>query len=361
MKVLFIGAATSNHTLRWVNALANNGHEVLLLTRGDQRANNQFSDKIKIVHLKHGGGLGYYLNVRQTRKIFKEFKPDIVNAHYLTGYGTMARLARLHPLVLSAWGSDVFSFPNSGFLNKRLLAKNVFYADAIASTSHAMADELKRVLPKYKKEITVTPFGIDVNKFKPIEVERNKNEIVIGLVKYLHPIYNIDLLINAFALLKKNYPNVLLHIYGDGPLRPEFDALCASLGITESVKFFGTIPNDQVPMAINGMDIFVNCSRQESFGVAVLEAMACEKPVVVTDTPGYKEIVTNEVDGIMLADREPETMAKALERLVNDASLRNEMGKKGRAKVLEKYSWSDNVSIMEELYKKTASNYGGKK
>lgn len=352
MKILFIGAANSNHTLRWVNALSNRGHEVLLLTRIDQKANDQFSKKVKIVYLKFKGGLGYYLNVPSVKKMFKEFSPDIVNVHYLTGYGTTARLARLKPLVLSAWGSDVFTFPHKSRFNKWLLKKNVFYADAVASTSIIMAKELKKVLPLYQKEIIVTPFGIDINKFVP--AKHTHNNIVIGIVKYLEPIYNIDLLINAFAILHKKHSNTVLHIYGDGPLESDLKSLCKTLGVENNVSFFGVIPNDTVPAAINNMDIFVNCSLQESFGVAVLEAMACEKPVVVTKTPGYCEIVDDGVDGIILKDREPQTMANAFEYLISNPRIMDSFGKKGREKVIKKYDWNKNVSTMEELYKKTA-------
>ena len=353
MRILFIGAATSNHTLRWVNALSERGHEVVLLTRKDQKANSQFSKKVQIKYLKYGGGLGYYLNINSAKKVFKEFKPDVINAHYLTGYGTTCRLAKLHPIVLSAWGSDVFFFPKKNAFNKNLFKKNVFYADRIASTSKIMADEIKKVLPDYKKDITVTPFGVDIKKFKPVKKEPRK-EIVIGIVKYFHPIYNIDLLIRSFALLCKDYNNLRLDIYGDGPLKDSLVSLSNELGVGNKVRFLGIIPNDEVPQAINEMDIFVNCSKNESFGVAVLEGMACEKPVVVTDTPGYKEIVTNEYDGIILENREPETMAKALKRLIDDPELREKMGKNGRKTVVEKYDWDANVSIMERLYESIA-------
>ncbi|MCR4660466.1 MAG: glycosyltransferase family 4 protein [Clostridia bacterium] len=351
MKILFIGAGTSNHTLRWVNSLVERGHDVLLLTRKDQPINNQYSNKVKVVLLHHCGGLGYYFNVRQVRKIFKQFKPDIVNAHYLTGYGTTARLAKLKPLVLSAWGSDVFDFPNKSRINKWLLKKNVFYADAIASTSFTMANELKKLFPNYKKSITVTPFGIDIEKFTPYPKIDN-NSIIIGIVKYLKPIYNIDLLIDAFTIIHKKFNNTKLEIYGDGPLKNELIEQCKRNGILDCVNFHGLIPNDSVPKVINCMDIFVNCSLQESFGVAVLEAMACEKPVVVTTTPGYCEIVEDGIDGIILKDRNPQTMATAFEKLIVNPDLRLEYGKNGRKKVCEKYVWNDNVLTMIDLYKR---------
>lgn len=357
MRIMILGAAVSNHTIRWANSLAERNHEVYLVCRGDQRArkeNTNIHNSVKIYYLRYGGGMGYYLNVPEFKRLFKSIQPDVVNAHYATGYAALARLAKAKPLIISFWGSDIFDFPFRNSYNKRLLWHNIQYADGIASTSLAMANKIREVYPSLQKEICVTPFGVNTDLFKPVFRSDNPRPI-IGIVKYLEPIYDIPLLLNAFAIIKNKFnPHPLLHIYGGGSLLGDLKKLCDELNITEDVTFFGTIPNAEIARAINSMDVFVNCSKTESFGVALVEAMACAVPVVATDTEGFREVVEDGVTGVILKDRKPETMANEIIKLLNDKEKSKEYGNNGRKRVLELYDWNNNVIVMEELYRKVS-------
>ena len=149
MRVLFIANAKSIHTVRWVNELTNKGLEVhLVFNHNDNPYKNTISKDVILHRLKYGGTKGYYLNSRRLRKLFKEVKPDIVNAHYASGYGTLVRLSKINPLVLSVWGSDVYDFPYESKVKRRIINKNLNYADKIASTSNVMASQTKKVMQK---------------------------------------------------------------------------------------------------------------------------------------------------------------------------------------------------------------------
>ena len=112
MKIMFVSAANSTHTVRWVNALAERGHEVYLVSnRGHEPKEDALNSRVKLYLMKHSGGKGYYLNAGELRKIAKRINPDVINVHYASGYGTLARKARLPKYILSVWGSDVYDFP----------------------------------------------------------------------------------------------------------------------------------------------------------------------------------------------------------------------------------------------------------
>lgn len=351
MKILFFGAINSTHSAKWVNSLTELGHQVMFVCSKTNEKQVDFSEKVIIHVLKYPGKLGYYLNVPEVKKIFREYKPDVVNVHYASGYGTLARLAKLRPLVLSCYGSDVFDYPFHNKFNMYNIRKNLKYADAIASTSHVMADKAKEILNDPNLKVTVTPFGVNIDKFKPMNVVHDKKYQIIGIVKYLEPIYDIPLLLKAFKIVcERAVVTPMLLIYGGGTLLPQLQMLAKKLGIEEYVSFKGTIPNNEVPEAINGMDVFVNCSIRESFGVALVETMACGIPVVATDTPGFREVVDNGKTGIILEDRQPETLARALLSLLNDEDLRKKYSAEGRKKVLQLYDWNKNLKLMEELY-----------
>lgn len=315
----------------------------------------EFDSRVKTHMLKYGGYKSYFLNVPELCKIYKEYQPDVVNVHYMSGYGLMATLAGARPLVLNCYGSDIFVAPKKSKIVRWIVKKLLNSADAVAATSKAMATEAKRIMENPEKEVTVTPFGVDVNLFKKDEQRIYSERPIIGIIKYLKPEYNIPLLIKAFAITKeKAKVKPLLHIYGSGPLKEEFVALCKELGIYDDVTFFETIPNQEVPKALNTMDIFVNSSNVESFGVNIVEAMACELPVVATPCPGPKEVIDNEVTGIVLKDWNHEELADELIKLVENPALREQYGKAGRVKVLREYDWSKNVETLINVYHQVA-------
>ena len=315
----------------------------------------EFDSRVKTHMLKYGGYKSYFLNVPELCKIYKEYQPDVVNVHYMSGYGLMATLAGARPLVLNCYGSDIFVAPKKSKIVRWIVKKLLNSADAVAATSKAMATEAKRIMENPEKEVTVTPFGVDVNLFKKDEQRIYSERPIIGIIKYLKPEYNIPLLIKAFAITKeKAKVKPLLHIYGSGPLKEDFVALCKELGIYDDVTFFETIPNQEVPKALNTRDIFVNSSNVESFGVNIVEAMACELPVVATPCPGPKEVIDNEVTGIVLKDWNHEELADELIKLVENPALREQYGKAGRVKVLREYDWSKNVETLINVYHQVA-------
>lgn len=361
MKVLFLSNAASIHTVRWVNALANRGYEIhLVFKKDDQPRDNEISNKVILHSLKYGGNKAYFTSAFELHKLYKKIKPDVVNAHYASGYGTLARIAKLKPLILSVWGSDVYDFPYQSKIKMNLIKKNLLYADKIASTSNCMADQVRKLLNSNSVDITVTPFGVDIEKFSRKNESQNKEKICIGNIKTLAPKYGITDLIKAVRILKDNLvkkglreisDNIVVQIYGDGMQREEILDLIKQLQLEDTVELKGRIPNHEVPAALEKMDIFCLTSVFESFGVSAVEAMALELPVVATDVDGFKEVVENDVTGIIVQRKNPAAIAKALEKLVLNKETRLEMGKNGRNRVIELYDWNRNVDTMLELYK----------
>lgn len=355
MRVLFLSAAVSIHTIKWVNALADRGNKVLLVSQPDQiDVNHSVSKKVKIQYLPYGGIKGYYLNALALRKITKKFKPDIINAHYASGYGTLARWARLPKVLLSVWGSDVYEFPYQSKLKMHIAKANINYAAKIASTSHCMARQTNKLMGR-DLHCAVTPFGVDINLFKKIEVLKDDSKVVFGIVKTLSPKYGIDDLIHAYEIFIKNNStaknNTELQIYGGGEQDAELRSLAAQTKL--NIKFMGKIKNTEVPKALNAMDIFCcsSSSSSESFGVAAVEAMACNLPVISTDVDGFMEVTVDGVTGYTVPRKNPNAMAEKMQLLYESPELREKFGSAGRKRVLELYQWDKNVDIMLDVYR----------
>lgn len=359
MRVLFLSAGNSTHTARWVNALAERGHEVFLVfNKGHEPQKDHINRNVRLIRLPFGGNKGYYLNAISLQKAVKKLRPDVINAHYASGYGTLARIAKLRPLLLSVWGSDVYEFPYENKLKKRILIKNIKHASRVMSTSQCMAEELKRVVADNNIQVDITPFGVDINTFDPDKYEdrESKETITIGNIKLIEPNYGIKELILIAESLQKELVNtksnkkLQVALYGDGSQRQELESLVREKNLQNMIKFYGRIENSRVPEALSKIDIFCALSKKESFGVAVVEAMSMKIPVVVSQAAGFKEVVEDSVTGFIV-DREDKRACKdILKRLIEDDNLRGEIGQNGRKRVIELYNWEENVSKMEKIY-----------
>ncbi len=360
-KVLLLADVNSTHTRKWALAIANEGFNVGLYSLSKLNT-NWFKDYASIeclsdssitdiAYRKDPGKLSYIKALPALKRAIKTFKPDVLHAHYATSYGMLGALSGFHPFVLSVWGSDIYEFPKKSFLHKYLVKRNLKKADRILSTSHSMAVETA----KYSKaNVDVTPFGIDINIFKPQEVKSvfDENDIVIGTVKALEPVYGIKYLIEAFDILHKKHSGLPLKllIVGTGSQEAELKQLCKIYGLGEDVKFTGWVNYDQVPIYHNMIDVYVALSESESFGVSVLEASACAKPVVVSNVSGFAEIVENGVTGIIVPVKNARVAASAIEKLINDRQYAKAMGEKGRERVERFYNWSSNINDIVKIY-----------
>lgn len=363
-KVLFLSAASNIHTIRWVNALSDFFEIHLVYCKGHDVGINKPAEGVVLHELKYSAPLGYYTNAKQLKTLFKQIEPEIVNVHYASGYGTLARCSKIKPVLLSVWGSDVYDFPNESKLKEKILQRNVKYANAIASTSYIMAEELKKHVQNCPP-IYITPFGVDIDKFKRFKQNNNDEEICIGNVKTLKPIYGIEYEILAIKRLreflkeegKENLAEkIRMRIYGDGEEKDNLLKLIEDNKLEKYVKLMGNIPNYEVPKVLNELDIFCVTSNKESFGVAVVEAMACGLPIVATDTDGFCEVMEDGVTGYVVERKNVEQIAMALKKLVLDEETRKNMGTKGRKRAEEKYNWIQNVDNMKEIYERIMNN-----
>lgn len=343
-----VAAASSVHVLRWANAFAARGIEVHLATQ--HAPVEGFDARVMLHRLPHLGGLGYLLNRPALARLIKRLAPDAVNAHYASGYGTLATVAMAPPLVLNVWGSDVYEFPDAGPAHRALLRRNLRAADAVVSTSAVMARRTALVCPGLGP-IAEVPFGVDLDRFRPAHAP--PAGLIIGTVKALAPKYGIDTLLRAFALLAQRRPDLgaRLRIVGGGPDARALKGLAAELGIAPAVDFTGAVPHVRVPEELRAMHVYAALSRthSESFGVAVIEASACALPVVVADVGGLPEVVEEAVTGFVIPPEDPAAAADALERLAAVPELRRRMGDAGRARVRAHYAWEMCVDRMLEV------------
>ncbi|SFQ36067.1 glycosyltransferase [Salibacterium halotolerans] len=358
MKICFLAGASSIHTVRWVNAMAERGHEVFLITMHPPEL-DKIDAAVKLYLLRFKSTIGYYINDYKVKRLLRRIKPDLVNTHYASGYGTISRFVHYYPTLLSVWGSDVYDFPYQSQTKKTILVKNLKAATQIASTSWAMKKQTETLLDP-ELPIEVTPFGIDTDVFKPAAEKANDNIVTIGTVKKLEEKYGGRYILYSAAQLierlKKDANDniadkIRVLIVGDGSQEQELKKLAQTLGIDNITSFTGAVPHYEVPNYLNELDIYCAPSTNESFGVAVIEASACGVPVIVSDVGGLPEVVQNGDTGYVIPSKDTQALAEKLELLTGNGELRKSLGENGRQHVVKYYNWEDNVTKMENVYK----------
>lgn len=294
----------------------------------------------------------YFLSIGRLRKIVKIVRPHILHAHWASSYGIPASLSGFHPLVVSVWGKDVYDFPEKTIVHKYLFKLVLRNSDMIMSTSNIMKEKISKYT---EKEIIVTPFGVDVNKFAPqTNKMSNPNLINIGIVKSLEEKYGIEYLLYSLKEILSQNPtyNIRLHIVGRGSLEKQLKTLSGKLSLSDYVVFHGFIEHENIPKILNKLDIavFPSIDDSESFGVACVEAMACGIPVIVSDVDGFKEVTLNKITGLVIPQKNVLALVKALILLIENPNYRKILGYNGRLHVIEKYNWHENFRIVVSVY-----------
>ena len=360
-KILLLADSNSSHIEKWAISLANKGYTIGLFSLNKSK-DRWYDNNKNIVLLFEPSDytdnsalkikLKYLLKLPLLLKKIKEFEPDILHAHYATSYGLLGSLSRFRPFILSVWGSDVFEFPRKSYFHKVLFKWNLKRTDKVLSTSHAMKKELSLYT---KANVEVTPFGVDTRIFHPHEVknEEEKQILYFGIIKSIEDKYGIGAIIKAIQILKCDLPDFKFRVLfvGNGGRIDFYKKLVIDLGLNDIIIFTGKVASAEIPFYHNMLDIFLNVSIvNESFGVSVIEAMACGKPVIVTNASGLTEIV-KENTGIVIKMNDANALANAIKKIIENPELRKNLGEEAMKHVKSNYELNDCVNLMENIYK----------
>lgn len=340
-KILILADANSNHTRKWALILHSKGNAIVIFSLYPILDSWNKENKITVISFFRNSTISrwkkplYLFAIFKINKIIYKEKPQIINAHYASSYGLLGALITKNNFYLNFWGSDVFIFPKRNVFNRLILKWIIKRSSKVFSSSLIMTQEISLYTSKSVETIN---FGIDTKIYQPnfnktIDVSKT---IKIGIIKSLEPIYRIDLAINALLLLQKSSLLQLeLHICGSGSLEHDLRLIA-----NESVFFKGKIEQNAIPTFLQSMDIFLNTTEFESFGVSTIEAMACGVPVVAHNTGGSSEIITHNETGILYAPNEVENVAKALLELIINPNNAKNMAKQARLCVQQNYELS---------------------
>jgi len=235
----------------------------------------------------------------------------------------------------------------------QLLVQNLLrignYDAVIVPTTH-----VARRLAEYGVEsdsINVVPNGVDAGRYDVSGVERDPHSLIT--VGRLSKRKGQATVLRAFERVQKEVPEAQLDVLGKGPARDDLESLAVELGVSDSVTFHGFVDFDRKVELMNKAGLFLFASRQEGFGLVLLEAMAAGLPIVATRLPVYEDFFECGSNDYLLNTRDSQDYAKTVLKLMESPDRMAEVGLRNRQRSSE-FSWDSTISHTEDVLKTVA-------
>lgn len=296
-------------------------------------------------------------------------KTDIIHAHsygyFQTNAGAFVKKIRDLPLVItphfhpewSMWGGKKRKKLRN--IYDKLFARSVLEATDIVICHSENEKGLMAGQHVPSDKIRIIPAGVDFNRFsvKPSPERFKENfgisDKIVLFVGRLASNKGLSLLLDAALQVISQFNDVTFVLIGeDEGERKMLEKRAEKLGIQEKIIFTGHITDDELLLsAYSACEVFVLPSEYEAFGLVLLEAMSCEKPCIATNVGGMPEVVENGRTGLLVEYGKPDVLANAIIQLLGDGEQRRDMGRAGRERVIENFTWPKIVDKIEEVYK----------
>jgi glycosyltransferase involved in cell wall biosynthesis len=302
------------------------------------------------------------LSLLELLRILRREKPQVVNLHYVAENAFFVLAAQLlfdFGLVVTLHGSDIECYGQRSRLARRLTQATLSRADRVLSNSAHVLAQAERIVPGVKDKSAVVGNGVHPDEFAATETYPWDKPYILSVGSFSHN-KGFDILVRAFAQVRDRCPGVDLIMAGDGHERQACQQLAVQLELNGAVTFLGRVDHSQVPSLLNGCEMLVLSSRNEAFGIVVLEAMAAGKPVVATRVGGVPEAVTHMENGLLVEPESPSALAEGICTLLGDPALSRRLGACAYQAVRQDYTWPKIVEKYFRAYQEAARlNDGG--
>ena len=332
----FGGVGVHIHTLS--KELIRQGHEVYVITYPHSDLKN--IDGIHVIgtsglNIPGIRGLMFKRNARKAlENLVKEVDIDIIHGHYLFPAGAAAcEVGSKHNIktYVTAHGSDMFEMYKKQSFMRPFIKKVLKKSDVVFAVSNALKQEiLSTNVSGIKAKTRLYWNSVDINKFSKDNKNllENHGKPIVLFVGNIIKRKNVNLILEAKKQSDVDYEVVIV---GDGPLLNDLKNKVEKENIPD-VRFLGS--RKDVENIIPGCDVLVLPSFSESFGLVLIEALACEKPVIGSNVGGISEIITDDV-GLLIDPNDSSTLASAIDKIIGDDEFRQNLASNARKRAID--------------------------
>ena len=313
MKIAVCGISPKSfHYRTYVNLLADQGHDVTVITNADT-----FDAPVKVIDFTRPTRFSRYAPPRmgwlprawQLRRALHGGGFDVVSIQQMSPDGVLASLLWGGPLVPTFWGSDILRLHERPWWLQRLMQRAVRRATLLHATSQAIADRLER-MGADPTRISVFNYGVDLQAFRLRDAPPDPGRILF--TRQLSPLYRPAAIVRAMPALIAREPRAKLTLAGHPNDADMLKSLVAELGLTDRVEITGYLAKDEIARRLAAAEVWVSIPTSDSLAISLQEAMACGAFPVVADLPSMREVL-QEPRAVFVTDVGPEQLAAALE------------------------------------------------
>jgi glycosyltransferase involved in cell wall biosynthesis len=391
IKVCIIGNPDSIHVQRWARHFSGRAFDISVLTyyqpRAAQRGQGTISElgsntRVHFVRTRtsapSGGGkrsaaaISRFPGLRRliaaarlsAAGFYRELNsinPDVVHAHYVSDYGFLAALSGRHPIVMTAWGSDLLVDPGLSMITRRLVKWALARADLVTYNSHQLG-QAARAMGAHKERMLEVVLGVGPEMLEALRTRlvppEDRVPMILSQRSLERNLYNVDVTIKAMPAVIRAVPAARLIVGGEGALRGGLEVLARELGVAHAVEFAGlaTWP-EGLADRLGKAAVYVSVPSSESTSVTLLEAMAAGAYPIVSDLPANREWVSPDT-GSVVPVRQVPPLADAIVSALEDPDRRMSAAKRNRRLIDERGLWDVNMALMEKAYRDLAGVNG---
>jgi glycosyltransferase involved in cell wall biosynthesis len=318
-----------------------------------QRATAASSLPRGVLRLMHGARY----QAAGLRRVVRAIGPDVFHAHFLVEHGFYGALARVHPYVVTAWGSDVLVAPQRDLVTRLIAKWTMQRADLLTSNNRYMADRMI-ALGARPERVEVVTLGADRYFLERADASVNVRAADLGRAPAVistrahEPLYNVGEILDAYEQVVRARPGVRLVVAHSGPQTADLQRRAGSS--VGRIEFLGFVGREAFRAALGEAEVFVSVPSSDGTSVALLQAMAAGCFPIVSDLPTQRELIDDGVNGFRVPLHRPDVLAARIKQALADADLRRNAAARNRRIVEERGLNETQMARMEALYRRLA-------
>ena len=376
LKILYFSRDFSVHDERFLNALAKAGQEVYFLRlekRGytQPQGNGITDDSLPpgVTPIAWDGSQAIYsdnlmpLLLADLKRVIGQVQPDLIQAGPLHLCAYLVARCGFQPLVSMSWGYDLlYEAPRSAQARQAIRYTLENSAALVGDCNTIRQLAISYGLPD--ERIVTFPWGIDLEHFcpaaAPVQVDQAVSltkEFVLLSTRGWEPIYGAEEIARAFVQAASCYPELRLVMLGSGSQGALIQKILSDGGVLDKVKFPGQVDQTRLPGYYRSADLYLSASHSDGASISLLEALACGKPVIVSDIPGNREWVEPGNQGWLYPEGNADGLAEAILTAINQREKLPELGRAARRLAEQRADWNKNFPELFKAYQ-IAMNVG---
>lgn len=383
MKVLFIAPGNDIHAIRWINRIAEEGVECVLLNsipslellpcsaRVVNIEDPYFNSNSRLATNPLKSVKRYFLFRKSINEIIKEESPDLIHLHWLFDLPQLAasRTSNL-PIISTPYGSDLLLYKTlrlgnlPKYLFSRFIAKTIVKNSSYFCCDAGHLKDRLIQLGAIPNKVEIIYFGTDLVTFSPSlrsndfkkQLGIPQNNLIVLSNRGLAEVYDVKTFIFAAKEALLINQNLTFLIAGGGPLLPQLQQLVIDLDLSSNVMFLGRLSDEDFSVTTGNADIYVSTSTSDGgLAASVAEAMSCEIPVLITEFGDNSKWLDDESAGYSFTIGDHVELGKLILKLASDVELRERLGRKGREIIEAKNNSRKEILKVKNLYEKATS------